>query len=343
MNEILKEPLVSVIVPVYKAEKYINQCVDSLLEQSYRNIEVILVDDGSPDRSGAICDKYAASDSRVKVIHQPNCGVGVARQSGYEKAAGEYIVHADPDDWVEPTMIEEVVRKAQQDDYDYVYFDYYDEYADGTSVIRQNTPDYIDSTKRLLELSIAGYRCVSLCFAVVRRECCKGISFDSKINYGEDQLFTIKLLNRDIKVSCVKKPFYHYRRSNTASLTHCLSDMHMESNIHFAEIVSAEISKRNDLDNNCIEQFKINCLKLLVLSGKRKYFVKLRELFPEVHSRLIEEGRRYNVLNPVSGSLSIALCRSATLAWIIYVANMHLISIKNFLWKSNTRKTSLVE
>lgn len=72
-------PLVSVIVPVYRAEMWIRQCVDSLLGQSYRNIELILVDDGSPDSSGAICDEYAATDSRVKVIHQPNGGVGIAR------------------------------------------------------------------------------------------------------------------------------------------------------------------------------------------------------------------------------------------------------------------------
>ena len=110
----------SVIVPVYRAEKWINQCVDSLLGQSYRNIEVILVDDGSPDRSGAICDEYAAADSRVKVIHQPNGGVSVARQTGIDNATGEYSIHADPDDWVEPTMIEELVAKAIEEDADMV-------------------------------------------------------------------------------------------------------------------------------------------------------------------------------------------------------------------------------
>ena len=101
----IKESVVSIIVPVYKVEKYVRQCVDSLLAQTYRNIEVILVDDGSPDNCGAICDEYAAKDCRVKVIHQQNGGVSVARQTGIDHATGEYSIHADPDDWVELTRL----------------------------------------------------------------------------------------------------------------------------------------------------------------------------------------------------------------------------------------------
>lgn len=114
----MNNSLVSIIVPVYKAEKYIHQCIDSLLAQTYRNIEVILVDDGSPDHCGKICDEYAAKDSRVKVIHQQNGGVSVARQTGIDHATGEYSIHADPDDWVELNMIEELVAKAVSDNAD---------------------------------------------------------------------------------------------------------------------------------------------------------------------------------------------------------------------------------
>ena len=114
----MNQGLVSIIVPVYKAEKYIHQCIDSLLAQTYRNIEVILVDDGSPDHCGKICDEYAAKDSRVKVIHQQNGGVSVARQTGIDHATGEYSIHADPDDWVELNMIEELVAKAVSDNAD---------------------------------------------------------------------------------------------------------------------------------------------------------------------------------------------------------------------------------
>ena len=95
----------------YKSTSYfllirvIHQCIDSLLAQTYSNIEVILVDDGSPDNCGKICDEYAAKDCRVKVIHQQNGGVSVARQTGIDHATGEYSIHADPDDWVKLNMI----------------------------------------------------------------------------------------------------------------------------------------------------------------------------------------------------------------------------------------------
>ena len=94
-------PKVSIIVPVYKAEKYLNRCVDSILAQTFTDFELLLIDDGSPDRSGEICDEYAKKDSRIRVIHKENGGVSSARQRGLDESIGEYTIHADPDDWVE--------------------------------------------------------------------------------------------------------------------------------------------------------------------------------------------------------------------------------------------------
>lgn len=98
--------LISVIVPVYKAEKYIERCICSILRQTFQNIEVILVDDGSPDKSGEICDMWALKDKRIKVIHQKNAGAGAARNAGLRVAKGEYIGFVDSDDWIEPQMYE---------------------------------------------------------------------------------------------------------------------------------------------------------------------------------------------------------------------------------------------
>ena len=97
-----REPLLSVIVPVYNVEEYLARCVDSILQQTYRNLEVILVDDGATDASGAICDAYAASDCRVKVLHKENGGLSSARNAGLEAATGEYIAFVDSDDWITP-------------------------------------------------------------------------------------------------------------------------------------------------------------------------------------------------------------------------------------------------
>lgn len=109
---------ISVIIPVYKVEKFLPDCVDSVLSQTYTNLEVILVDDGSPDRCGAICDEYAEKDSRVKVIHKENGGQGSARNRGLDAATGDYIAFVDSDDWIDPDMYEVLLKLLLEHDAD---------------------------------------------------------------------------------------------------------------------------------------------------------------------------------------------------------------------------------
>lgn len=106
------KPLISVIVPIYKAENYLAQCVNSLLQQTYKHLEIILVDDGSPDACGQICDDFAQDDRRVRVIHQPNCGVSAARNAGIQAASGGYICYVDSDDWTDADYIMELWQAA---------------------------------------------------------------------------------------------------------------------------------------------------------------------------------------------------------------------------------------
>ena len=105
-------PKVSVIVPIYKVENYLNRCVDSILNQIYKNIEVILVDDGSPDKCGEIADIYQSKDTRVKSVHKENGGLSDARNYGMKYVAGEYVVFVDSDDWIKEEMIETLVELA---------------------------------------------------------------------------------------------------------------------------------------------------------------------------------------------------------------------------------------
>lgn len=116
--------LISVIVPVYNVEKYLGKCVDSLLGQTYRELEIILVDDGSPDRCGEICDAYAKKDHRIKVIHKENGGLSDARNAGIKKASGEYLLFVDSDDYIERDLIEKVAEAAEKTKCDMVMFDY---------------------------------------------------------------------------------------------------------------------------------------------------------------------------------------------------------------------------
>lgn len=109
VNESADMPKISVIVPFYNVERYARQCIESIKNQTYINLEIILVDDGSPDNCGEICDEYAASDNRIKVIHKPNGGLSSARNAGLDAATGEYIGFVDSDDWIEPEMYEKML------------------------------------------------------------------------------------------------------------------------------------------------------------------------------------------------------------------------------------------
>ena len=110
----MEQPIVSYVIPIYRVEPYLEQCVDSVLAQNIRNCEVILVDDGSPDRCGEIADRYGAADSRVKVIHKRNEGLGMARNSGIAAAGGKYLCFVDSDDWLEAPGLDTVIESAER-------------------------------------------------------------------------------------------------------------------------------------------------------------------------------------------------------------------------------------
>lgn len=114
------EPLISVIIPVYKVERFLHRCIDSVIHQTYTNWEMILVDDGSPDTSGDICDEYAKKDERIKVIHQKNKGSSGARNAGLDKATGEWIYFLDSDDYIKKNALEGMIRYSKEGYYDVV-------------------------------------------------------------------------------------------------------------------------------------------------------------------------------------------------------------------------------
>ena len=118
-------PTVSIIVPVYKAETFLSRCIDSILNQEYRDFELLLVDDGSPDSSGEICDTYARNDSRIRVIHQPNSGVSIARNHAIDQARGTYLQFLDSDDWITSDATKLLVRSAGDFQADLVIADFY--------------------------------------------------------------------------------------------------------------------------------------------------------------------------------------------------------------------------
>lgn len=127
----IKEETVTVIVPVYNVEKYLDRCVKSIVRQTYKDLEIILIDDGSPDRCPEMCDAWKLKDSRIKVIHKKNAGLGYARNTGIDNATGKYLCFVDSDDYIAPDTIEKAYYCAVQYNADIVSYGYYVVASDG--------------------------------------------------------------------------------------------------------------------------------------------------------------------------------------------------------------------
>lgn len=202
-------PLVSVIVPIYKAEKYLNKCIDSLLAQTLTDFEILLIDDGSPDESGEICDLYAKTDQRIRVFHKKNGGVSSARQCGLENARGIYTIHVDPDDWVENDMLEQMVSKAVETDADIVICDFFVDRGKNTILSIQNPKSLEpDEVLKKLFIDMTG----SCCNKLIRKSCYfeNKINFPIGINFGEDMIVNILLLLTNPRIIYLHRAFYHY-------------------------------------------------------------------------------------------------------------------------------------
>lgn len=210
--------MISVIIPVYKVEPYLRKCVDSVLAQTYTNLEVILVDDGSSDNCPAICDEYAVKDSRIKVIHQKNAGVSAARNAGLDAATGTYIGFVDSDDWIEPDMYETMVRTLQKTNSDIACIDVVREREGTHSTVNKANKVTVLSQKEAL-MSLYGDGCIgcTVWSYLIKSTVCAGLRFACDISVAEDFLFATKLMVRINKVIHLNYTCYHYViRENSA-------------------------------------------------------------------------------------------------------------------------------
>jgi len=211
--------MVSVIVPCYKVEQYLPRCIESLLNQRYRDLEIILIDDGSPDKCPVICDSYAASDSRVKVIHQQNRGVAAARNAGLDAATGEFISFADGDDYIEPEMIDLLVSSIR--DADMSVCGYVTESARAAVCRKNNTVRTINRSDALKEVVVSeqfqGYLWNKLFLKSVIDK--YGLRFDERLRMWVDNPFVVSYLahaENGIRVNSAQ--LYHYVMRNDSIL-----------------------------------------------------------------------------------------------------------------------------
>lgn len=241
------QPLISIVVPIYKAEAYLQRCVDSILRQTLHEIEIILVDDGSPDNSGLICDRYAATDNRIKVIHQENGGLRAARAAGIAIATGEYIAQIDPDDWVDETMLEEQLACAQKGNADIVICDLTRNDTRGETYVAQ-PPSALNQDAILDDLitdKLSGY----LWNKLIRRNLFSPESFlPYSVTMMEDTVTCVHILtHHQVKVAYLPKAFYHY-------------DCCINPN---------SISVRNTPERNRAQKLAISILETLLTDEKR--------------------------------------------------------------------------
>lgn len=220
------EPLISVIVPVYKVEQYLDRCVQSIVDQTYKNLEIILVDDGSPDACPAICDAWAKKDERVRVIHKENGGVASARNLGLDDQTGEYVCFVDSDDWIEADMIEALYTNAVRHHAD----------LSGCGLVF----DYQNGNSRKWDISYVQELCSSDCAMqeyfksidyycsdvakLYRTSLIEHTRYDTQLKTGEDCHFNYEMMKKAPVITVDKNRVGYHVMQNMHSLTHANYD-----------------------------------------------------------------------------------------------------------------------
>lgn len=247
--------LISVIVPVYKVEQYLNDCINSLVNQSYKNLEIILVDDGSPDNCPIMCDNWAKKDKRIKVIHKKNGGLSSARNAGLDVANGDYFTFVDSDDWISLSMYEDMLKIFKNDDVD-VVAGKINCYFEKTGIIKpfMESSDYYKITQDLI-INKEKYQKLTLSRVLESAAWNKlykaSLFCDLRFKenrYYEDYLYIYNISKRIKNIYYIAKPYYYYRiRDNSICSSHTCSE-DFEKN--FQEVKTDILLNNN---NNLIE------------------------------------------------------------------------------------------
>ena len=233
MNNLKKDSLISVIVPIYKVERYLNACVDSIVNQTYSNLEIILVDDGSPDRCPEICDEYARLDNRIKVIHQENGGLSAARNSGIDVARGEFLTFIDSDDFVAKNYVELLYDGMLKFDADISIASFCTFTKEGELEIQSNELPFVEITRDECfrrygslnaELSMPF---ISACNKLYKKDFFASIRFPIGKLY-EDAFTTYKIIDKAKKIVFTPSKLYFYRINPQSILGQSFNKKHFE-------------------------------------------------------------------------------------------------------------------
>lgn len=297
----MDEPFFSIIIPVYKVEKYLNQCVDSVLFQIFEDYEIILVDDGSPDNCPLMCDEYSASNSRVKVIHKPNGGLSSARNAGLDIAKGKYIIFLDSDDyWCDCYFLEKLNSELKNGEIDIIIFGMKKYYQIDDKFGGERIPKLLDkdtsSNEKITYILMQNNEYVACAWdKVIKRSLIEksGLRFVEG-QLSEDIEWCAKLLLLKPAIKTMPECFYVYRQQNSNSITNNIGRRNLEN---ICDIVTryADIGKEKNnvaLLNYTANQYSLwmtvsnlvpkNEIKDLLSIMKSKWFLINYHLYPYV-------------------------------------------------------------
>lgn len=332
------EPLVSVIIPVYNVSRYLPQCLDSVISQTWRNLEIIIIDDGSTDGSGRICDQYADRDGRIKVIHSPNRGLSAARNLGLENLKGQYIAFVDSDDLIEPHAIETLIRTALLTESHVVTAGFCYEYVGRTVHTSTGTGDLQTFRGRdILTALVEGQFRNVVWNKLYRAECFEDIRFPDGHNY-EDNAITWKIMKNLAEngraVTSLSDELMHFR-VRKSSISHTgTPENHADNWMARREKYESLPDYRDILLAECFVPILRLWAEFCSYSKEEKAESEktIREMhaFSKKHFRRIMKGK-HKALTKIGCLLSQS--RSAPVMWISFYGGKLLRGLKNGKYK----------
>lgn len=279
MKRAKQNPLVSIIVPVYNAEMYLEQCVDSLLQQTYQNVEIILVDDGSTDRSGNMCDIYAEKESRVKVYHQENSGQAVARNVALTVAEGDYVIYVDSDDYVRIDYVEKLLELVFEYRVDIIQCYAQKFWENGkaeTLKIKENKVQIYTASEALREFCYQRKFYAGPCAKIIRKELMEGLEFPSNMGY-EDLAIMYRLIGKASRIALAPEVMYFYRQHINSTMHTVFSDKKVDR-IRIAEEMKSYIEQNYPENRQAMKtRYLLANLQLLMDLPYEKKYKELRQ------------------------------------------------------------------
>ena len=295
---------VSVIIPIYKVEAFIKRCATTLMEQTLHEVEYIFVDDATPDRSIQILEevvaRYPERKGQVRVVHHDtNKGLPAARNTGLALATGEYIFHCDSDDYVEPTMLEDMYRSAIENESDIVWSDWYLTFAENERYMKQPC---FGTPMEALKAMLSGGMKYNVWNKLVRRSLYTGNQIEFPAGYGMGEDMTMMMLfAHSNKVAYIPKAYYHYIKTNTNAFSQTYSEQHL---VELKHNVQRVVDYMQEIFDNVLEKelnfFKLDVKFPFLIAGQ---FKRWEEWYPEANKYILQN-------NSISG-------RSRYIQWLV--------------------------